>query len=299
MKTKQFDYDLPRELIAQSPLNGRDRSKMMILDRKNKRCRDATFTDLIEHLDPGDRLVINETKVVNARLFGKKNASGGKVELLFVEEIEADTWHVFMKASRRPKVGDQIVAADGQAMITVLRDDRGGRADVRIESDGSVAELLRDYGETPLPPYIKRNEASDETRSEDLERYQTIFARHEGAVAAPTAGLHFTPSIIRQLDEKGVGISRLVLHVGPGTFLPVTAEDIEDHQLLAERYVVSESTADEINTTRKNGGRIVAVGSTSVRTLETLADDEGSIGSGVGKTDLFIHPPFSFKAVDA
>lgn len=295
MKTSDFDFELPEALIAQHPPERRDLSRMMALDRRTGETAHRSILDFPEHLRPGDTLVLNNTRVIPARTFGAKE-SGGKVECLFVEPVDGvpDEWLVMMKSSRRPKPGST-VSLPGGMDLTVLENRTDGLNRVRAAGPMEVMDLLREHGHTPLPPYIHR-EADD---PEDPERYQTVYASRPGAVAAPTAGLHFTPGLLEEIRSRGVDIVELTLHVGPGTFRPVKAEKVTDHRMDEERYEVPEETARILNATRERGGRVVAVGSTSVRTLETVVRPDGSFPAGSGRSGIYIYPPFTYRAVDA
>jgi len=328
MKTDLFNYDLPPELIAQHPPERRELARMMVLHRESGQIEHKTIADIIDYLQPPDVLVLNNTKVIPARVFGHKAASGGKVELLLLEEVpeqcdgcsnaplvegassapsappsggthytqpRTSTWKVLIKASRRPKVGDELILCSGKAKATMLYDGEQGEAVLRIESDRPLMEILDEEGLPPLPPYIVRKEQTREQIESDKQRYQTVYATEPGAAAAPTAGLHFTPEIFKALEEQGISKAELTLHVGLGTFRPVSAELITDHEMHHERYAVSEEAAGTIQSAKSAGGRIVAVGSTSVRTLESVSPIQAAEGS----TNIFIYPPYAFKNVDA
>ncbi len=291
-------YDLPEELIAQTPAGQRDTSRLLVMNRETGELRHRHFGDIREHLRPGDALVINDTRVIPARLIGRR-PTGGKVELLLLEPLSHTSWQVLAKPARRCPVGEEILfPGDWRAVVT--GEGEAGRRVVDFEpaqpsSDaGDFRTWLHEVGQVPLPPYINRA-----PEREDLERYQTVYAAHDGAVAAPTAGLHFTDELLLQLEESGVQTVRITLHVGIGTFRPVSVEDVSDHRMDYERYTVSEAAAKTMNSARERGGRIVAVGTTSVRTLETVTDERGEVHAGSGATDLFIRPPYRFKAVDA
>jgi len=295
MKTNLFDYALPPELIAQHPPERRELARMMVLHRDSGKIEHKTITDIVDYLHASDVLVLNNTKVIPARIFGHKAASGGKVELLLLEETEPRVWKVLMKTSRRPKVGDDLVLCSGKAQATMLYDGEQGEAVLKIESNRPLMEILDEEGIPPLPPYITRKNQTREQIEEDKTRYQTVYASEPGAAAAPTAGLHFTPDIFRTLEKQGIGKAELTLHVGLGTFRPVSAEIITDHEMHHERYEVSVKAARTIQTAKTEGGRIVAVGSTSVRTLESLP----AIAAAEGSTNIFIYPPYEFQNVDA
>jgi len=323
MKTDLFNYDLPPELIAQHPPERRELARMMVLHRNSGKIEHKTISDLVDYLHAPDVLVLNNTKVIPARIFGRKTASGGKVELLLLEKVQEavppsggdwvceqpgtpasvdsedavppSEWKVLMKTSRRPKVGDTLELCSGKAKATMLHDGEQGEAVLKIESDRPLMEILDEEGVPPLPPYIARKEQTRKQIEADKERYQTVYAAEPGAVAAPTAGLHFTPEIFQALEKQGVSKAELTLHVGLGTFRPVSADIITDHEMHHERYAVPEDAAQTINTAKLAGGRVVAVGSTSVRTLESLPVIEETEGS----TNIFIYPPYEFRNVDA
>lgn len=301
MKASDFDYDLPPELIAQEPAERRDGARMMVLDRAARSIAHRRFVDLPSFLRPNDLLVVNDTRVIPARVFGRKAkaGTGGKVEFLLLEEIEPGVWDALMRSRRRPKAGEQVILDEDLAVATVLEDGERGRAKVRVESKMPWLEVLDRIGQTPLPPYIQRKEASPERRAADKARYQTVFARDPGAVAAPTAGLHFTPEVLDRLAAHGVDQAAVTLHVGIGTFRPVAAENVEDHKMDFERWQIPPESARKIAAAKSAGGRVVAVGTTSVRTLESAAARPEGFGAGQGRTDLFIHPPYEFRAVDA
>ena len=301
MKAADFDYDLPLELIAQEPAERRDGARMMVLDRAARAIEHRMFADLPDYLRSGDLLVANDTRVIPARVFGRKAraGTGGKVEFLLLEELSPGVWDALMRSRRRPKVGEQVVLDEDLAVATVLEDGELGRVKVRVESALPWLEVLERIGQTPLPPYIQRKEATPERRAADKVRYQTVFAREPGAVAAPTAGLHFTPEVLDRLAAHGVGRATVTLHVGIGTFRPVAVDDVEEHKMDFERWQIPDGTAAKIGAAKAAGGRIVAVGTTSVRTLESAAARPEGFGAGQGRTDLFIYPPYAFKVVDA
>ena len=301
MKVSDFDYDLPPELIAQEPAELRDGARMLVLDRAARTVEHRRFSDLPAYLRPRDLLVANDTRVIPARVFGRKAkaGTGGKVEFLLLEETAPGHWDALMRSRRRPRVGDQVVLDEDLAVATVLADGELGRVKIRVESRLPWLEVLDRIGQTPLPPYILRKESSPERRAADKLRYQTIFAREPGAVAAPTAGLHFTPEVLARLAAQGIDHATVTLHVGIGTFRPVSAENVEEHRMDFERWQIPEETANRVAATKAAGGRIVAVGTTSVRTLESAAARPEGFGAGQGRTDLFIYPPYEFKVVDA
>lgn len=292
MDIKDFYYDLPERMIAQTPLEDRTASKLMVLNRKNHKITHKHFYDIVDYLNPGDCLVMNNTRVIPARLYGVKEGSGGKIEFLLLKRINIDTWEVILKPGRKAREGARFVFGDGllKAEVIEVRDD--GNRIVHFEFDGVWEEILDKLGEMPLPPYIKE-------KLQDKNRYQTVYSRIEGSAAAPTAGLHFTDALIEKIKEKGVKVAFVTLHVGLGTFRPVSCDNIEDHHMHSEYYEVSKETADIINEVRKSGGRIIAVGTTSVRTLESVAADDGTIPAKSGDTQIFIYPGYKFKVVDA
>lgn len=290
MLLEDFDYFLPEERIAQVPLEQRDMSRLMVLDRKNKTIAHRSFRDVLEYLNPGDVLVINDTRVVPARLYGNRR-SGAKIETLFLRNLGDDTWECLVKPGNKVPVGDVIVFADGQMTGTVIDNTPSGGRVIRFETSRTVDEIVEEFGEMPLPHYIKH-------KLDDPERYQTVYNEHKGSVAAPTAGLHFTPELLSEIEQMGVKIARLTLHVGLGTFRPVKVENVEEHVMHSEYYIVSKECADTVNEARRNGGRVIAVGTTVVRTLETVAVPGEDFEECSGWTDIFIYPGYEFKAVD-
>ena len=301
MKAADFDYELPLELIAQEPPERRDGARMLVLDRAARTIAHRTFADLPAYLRADDLLVVNDTRVIPARVFGRKAkaGTGGKVEFLLLEEVAPGVWDALMRSRRRPKVGEQVILDEDLAVATVLEDGELGRVKVRVESAQPWLEVLERIGQTPLPPYIQRKEASPARRAADKARYQTVFARAPGAVAAPTAGLHFTPEVLARLAAHGVGQAAVTLHVGIGTFRPVAVETVEEHKMDFERWQVPAEAAAKVAAAKAAGGRVVAVGTTSVRTLESAAARPEGFGAGQGRTDLFIYPPYRFQVVDA
>lgn len=293
MKTCEFNYTLPKELIAQHPRGNRDQARMLVLDRAEKTITHQTISNITNHLTPTDALVLNNTKVMHSRILGQKG-SGGRIEVLFLEEIEKNIWKVLIKTSRRPQVGTPFFLGKDRLEVKILKEEEKGEALVRIISS-SLFKLFDKEGLPPLPPYIDRKNMTTEILEQDKVRYQTIYASQLGAAAAPTAGLHFTPEILRNIKNKGTSISELTLHVGLGTFRPVSSDYVKDHIMHEESYHISQETADSLNQSKKSNGRIVAVGSTSVRTLESLCE----LKETSGRTDLFIYPPYTFKFVDA
>ncbi len=299
MKTADFDYDLPPELIAQHPLADREAARMMVVDRRTAGIEHHHVADLPDLLHPGDLLVVNDTRVIPARLLGAKENTGGRVELLLLEEQAPDRWVALCGASRRPRPGTRLAMAGGRIMAAVTAWEADGRVVVDLAADGPLIDVLDEVGLTPLPPYIKRDYANPDGMVADRHDYQTVFAREPGAVAAPTAGLHLTEALLARLRARGVAHAAVTLHVGLGTFKPMDADDTEDHRMEDERFTIPEATAAAIAATREKGGRVVAVGSTVVRTLETVAARHGTVCATSGRTDLFIRPPYAFKVVDS
>jgi len=306
VKVDLFDFRLPPERIAQRPAARRDGSRLMVLDRQDGNVDHARFDQLTNWLDPGDLLVFNDTRVIPARLVGAK-PSGGRVELLLLERADQATahrqcWSCLMRASRSPRVGTTLTFSERLRAVVLGRDDQIWSVRLESESD-SIDDLIQRFGQMPLPPYIDRSDPESamgrELAQQDSERYQTIFARHPGAVAAPTAGLHFTSELLDRLESHGVGRTQVTLHVGPGTFQPVRVDRVEDHVMHEERYQVDDDAARIIHRTRERGGRIVAVGTTVARTLEHLAARHGEVRAVDGASDLFIYPGFEFRVIDA
>ena len=291
MKTSDFYYDLPPELIAQTPAQERSASRLLVYDRKTKTISDEVFSAITRHLHPGDVLVRNTTRVIPARLFGTRPDTGGKMEFLLLKRLDAHRWECLVRPGRRAKPGLTYVVSDALSATICEPTDAGGRV-VRFAYDGVFEEILDRVGEMPLPPYITQ-------RLSERERYQTVYARENGSAAAPTAGLHFTEALLDTLRANGVLIADVLLHVGLGTFRPVSAENVEEHHMHSEYFEVSESAAATINAARAAGGRIVSVGTTSCRTLESVTDDDGIVHAKSGWTDIFITPGYRFKAVDA
>lgn len=293
LTTEDFDFDLPEELIAQTPLEKRDSSRLLILDRETGQIEDKHFDEIIEELAPGDALVMNDTRVLPARLYGEKPETGGHLEVLLLNNTQGDEWETLIKPARRAKVGTQIVFGDGRLRAEVKKElEHGGRI-VEFSYEGIFLENLESLGEMPLPPYIKE-------RLEDPERYQTVYAKENGSAAAPTAGLHFTPELLEKIAAKGVKLVYLTLHVGLGTFRPVSVDNIAEHQMHSEFYRLTEEAAAQLNEVRENGGKIIAVGTTSIRTLETIGMKfNGEIKADSGWTDIFITPGYEFKIVQA
>lgn len=303
MNISDFDYDLPEELIAQHPLGRRDASRMLVVSRDGGSWRDASFSEFPTQLREGDCVVVNNTRVFPARLEGRREPTGGRVELLLVrrrEDLGGETWEALARPARRLDAGARVTFGDGRLSAEVLSSTGdGARRVVRFETEDDFASLLEEFGRMPLPPYIKRDGQDLAARDEDRERYQTVYAAESGAIAAPTAGLHFTPEVFERMRARGVAVAELTLHVGYGTFAPVRAEDLSTHSVAPESFEISEEAAETLNDARARGGRVVAVGTTTVRALESSADEDGRISPGRGETGLTITPGYRFRAVDA
>ena len=293
MNTKDFDFDLPEELIAQTPLEVRDASRLLILDRKKRTLTDSHFDSILDQLQPGDALVMNNTRVLPARLYGQKPDTHGHVELLLLKNTQGDQWEVLAKPAKRLRVGAKVEFGDGRLKATVVEElEQGGRI-VEFSYEGIFLEVLESLGEMTLPPYIHE-------KLEDRERYQTVYAKENGSAAAPTAGLHFTEDLLQKIEAKGVHLVYLTLHVGLGTFRPVSVDNLEEHEMHSEYYQFSQEAADTLNQVKAKGGRVVAVGTTSIRTLETIGNKfDGQLQADAGWTNIFIKPGYDFKVVDA
>ncbi|KAF1679463.1 MULTISPECIES: tRNA preQ1(34) S-adenosylmethionine ribosyltransferase-isomerase QueA [Bacillus] len=292
MKVDLFDFELPERLIAQVPLEQRDASRLMVLDKHTGELTDSSFKHIISFFNEGDCLVLNNTRVLPARLFGTKEDTGGKVELLLLKQEAGDRWETLAKPAKRVKKGTVVTFGDGRLKAVCTEELEHGGRKMEFQYDGIFYEVLESLGEMPLPPYIKE-------QLDDRERYQTVYSKEIGSAAAPTAGLHFTEEILQQLKDKGVQIEFITLHVGLGTFRPVSADDVEEHNMHAEFYQMSEETAAALNKVRENGGRIISVGTTSTRTLETIAGEHGGrFEASSGWTSIFIYPGYEFKAID-
>ena len=291
MKTSDFYYDLPKELIAQSPMENRASSRLLVYDRSKKTIEDRVFSDIIDYLRPGDVLVRNDTRVIPARIFGHREETGGTMEFLLLKRIDGKRWECLAKPGRRAKPGLTFRVSD-ELSVTVIDTLEDGNKIIELQYDGILEEILDRVGEMPLPPYITE-------KLQDQSRYQTVYAHENGSAAAPTAGLHFTPELLERISDKGIDIVDVLLHVGLGTFRPVSVVNVEDHHMHSEYYRCTDEAAERINAARRSGGRIIAVGTTSCRTLESIADDDGIVHAGSGMTDIFITPGYKFKAVDA
>ena len=291
MKTSDFYYELPQELIAQDPLEDRSSSRLLHLDRRTGEISHGTFQDILTYLKPGDCLVINDTKVIPARLFGRKEDTGAVIELLLLKRRENDVWETLVKPGKKAKVGTKLIFGDGILCGEIFDVVEEGNRLIQFQYEGIFEEILDQLGEMPLPPYITH-------KLKDKNRYQTVYAKHEGSAAAPTAGLHFTPELLQRVKEMGVKIAHVTLHVGLGTFRPVKVEDVAEHHMHSEFYVVEQEQAALVNETKRNGGRVICVGTTSCRTLESATDEEGKLQAGSGWTEIFIYPGYQFKIMD-
>ena len=292
MKLEGFDYNLPEELIAQHPNDKRDEARLMVLNRKNRTIEDKIFKDIIEYLNEGDCLVINNTKVIPARLYGKKVDSDINVEILLLKRVEEDIWEVIVKPGRRLKTGAKIIFGDGLLKGEIIDVLENGNRKIKFEYKGIFNEILDQIGLMPLPPYIKE-------KLKDKNSYQTVYAKYEGSCAAPTAGLHFTKELLEKIKQKGIVIANVTLHVGIGTFRPVKVENIEEHKMHTEHYYIKKEDAEKINEAKKTGKRVIACGTTSCRVLETVSDENGFVKEVEGDTGIFIYPGYKYKCVDA
>ena len=292
MNVKDYDYDLPEELIAQDPLEDRSSSRLMVLDRQTGDVEHRHFTDILEYLHPGDCLVINNTKVIPARLFGVKEDTQAKIEVLLLKRKENDIWETLVKPGKKAKPGTKLVFGDGLLTAEVVDVVEEGNRLIQFHYDGIFEEILDQLGQMPLPPYITH-------QLKDKNRYQTVYAKYNGSAAAPTAGLHFTKELLQKVKDMGVDIAEVTLHVGLGTFRPVKVENVLDHHMHSEFYMVSQEAADKINRAKESGHRVIAVGTTSTRTLEAAADENGRLHETSGWTEIFIYPGYQFKVIDA
>lgn len=291
MKTSDFKFDLPQELIAQVPIEDRASSRLMVLDKETGNIEHKVFRDIIEYLNPGDCLVLNNTRVIPARLIGEKLETGGKIEFLLLKRTEEDTWQALVKPGKRAKVGTEFSFGNGKLIGEVVDlSDEGSRI-IKFHYDGIFEEILDELGNMPLPPYIT-------ARLDEKERYQTVYSKHNGSAAAPTAGLHFTEELLNKIKEKGVDIAFVTLHVGLGTFRPVKVEDVLNHKMHSEYYMVSQEAADKINRAKENGKNVICVGTTSCRTIESACNEDGKMKETSGWTEIFIYPGYKFKVLD-
>ena len=298
MLLSEFDYNLPEELIAQMPADKRENSKMMVLDRKNKTISHKHFYDIVDLIDSNSLLVLNNTKVLPARLYGIKEETGAKIEIFLLKQLEGKQWETLIKPSKRVKQGTLIKISDELSVRALSQTEEDGGWIVELIYEGNVLDVLHRNGNIPLPPYIERKMQNDELKKLDFERYQTVYAKDEGSVAAPTAGLHFTEEILKKLKDKGVGIAYVTLNVGLGTFRHVKCENILEHKMHSETFEITQETADVINQAKKEGKKIIAVGTTTVRTLETAYQKYGEIKACHDESKLFIYPPYEFKVID-
>ena len=290
MKTSDFYYDLPHELIAQTPLKNRQKSRMMVLDRSKDFVEHKVFEDIVDYINPGDTLVLNDTKVIPARLFGHRVGKEEKIEILLLKQLEDDKWQTLVKPGKKCKVND-IIEFDETLKLKIVDILEDGQRVVKFIYDGIFNEILDRLGTMPLPPYITE-------KLDDPDRYQTVYSKHEGSAAAPTAGLHFTKEVLKKLEEKGVNLVYVTLHVGLGTFRPVKVDDVTKHQMHSEYYIITKEACDIINNTKKQGKRVIAVGTTSCRVLESATDDDGVIRPHAEETTIFIYPGYKFKMID-
>lgn len=291
MKTSDFYYDLPEELIAQDPLEDRSSSRLLVLDKETGETEDHIFRDIVDYLNPGDCLVLNDTKVIPARLIGAKEETGAKIEVLLLKRGADDVWETLVKPGKKARPGARISFGDGLLVGEVLDVVEEGNRLIHFEYDGIFEEILDQLGQMPLPPYITH-------QLKDKDRYNTVYAAHSGSAAAPTAGLHFTPELLKQIEEKGVDIARVTLHVGLGTFRPVKVDTIENHHMHSEFYMIDEEAAEKINRAKDSGHRVICVGTTSCRTIESAADENGRLKACSGWTEIFIYPGYKFKILD-
>ena len=291
MKTSDFFYELPEKLIAQDPLEDRTASRLLVLDRKEDKLEHKIFSDVIDYLSPGDCLVINNTRVIPARLIGEKEGTGGKVEILLLKRLKNDIWETLVKPGKKLRPGARVIFGDGRLKAEIMEIAEEGNRLVKFYYEGIFEEILDSLGEMPLPPYITH-------KLEDKEMYQTVYAKFNGSAAAPTAGLHFTNELLEEIRQKGIKIASVTLHVGLGTFRPVKVEDVNNHHMHTEWYEVNKEAAEIINETKKNGGRVICVGTTSCRTIESVADENGMMSAKTGETDIFIYPGYKFKVMD-
>ena len=291
MDVKDFYYDLPQELIAQDPLEDRSSSKLLVLDKETGEVEHRIFRDILSYLKPGDCLVINDTKVIPARLIGSKEGTDARIELLLLKRRENDIWETLVKPGKKAKPGTVIHFGDGLLKGTILDVVEEGNRLIQFSYEGIFEEILDQLGQMPLPPYITH-------QLQDKNRYQTVYAEHEGSAAAPTAGLHFTKELLKEIEEMGVKIAHVTLHVGLGTFRPVKVDNVLDHHMHSEFYMVEEEAAKVVNDTKKNGGRVICVGTTSCRTLESATGEDGILKAGSGWTEIFIYPGYKFKILD-
>jgi len=292
MNVSDFNYELPKELIAQDPLEKRSESRLMVLDKATGKVTHKHFYDIIEYINEGDCLIINNTKVIPARLYGVKEDTGAAIEILLLKRVDGNTWECLSRPGKKARVGARIVFGEGLLTGEIVDVVEEGNRLIRFEYDGIFEEILDKLGEMPLPPYITH-------KLQDKSRYQTVYAKYDGSAAAPTAGLHFTPELLQSLRDKGVKIAEVTLHVGLGTFRPVKVENVLEHHMHSEYYEITKEACDIINNTKANGGKVISVGTTSTRTVESAADENGLLTPKKGDTDIFIYPGFNFKVIDS
>lgn len=291
MKTSDFNYNLPEELIAQVPIADRSSSRLMVVDKKSGEVEHKIFKDIIDYLEEGDCLVLNDTRVIPARLIGSKVETGGKIEFLLLKRNEDDTWETLVKPGRKAKIGSEFTFGDDKLIAKVVGMGDDGSRIVKFKYDGIFEEILDELGNMPLPPYITE-------KLEDRERYQTVYSKHSGSAAAPTAGLHFTEDLLEEIRKKGVDEAFVTLHVGLGTFRPVKVDDILEHKMHSEYFIVNQEAADKINKAKKNGKKVICVGTTSCRTIESASEEDGTLKAKSGWTEIFIYPGYDFKIMD-
>ena len=292
MKVSDFNYELPKELIAQHPYDKRDEARLMVLDKKKQSIEHKVFKDVVDYLSPGDCLVINNTKVIPARLYGKKD-TGANVEFLLLKRIENDTWEAMVRPGNKLKVGSKVIFGNGILKATILEVLDGGNRKVQFEYEGIFNEILDKVGLMPLPPYIT------EATKEDNKKYQTVYAKYDGSAAAPTAGLHFTEELLEKIKAKGIEVATVTLHVGIGTFRPVKVENVEEHEMHSEHYYIKKEEAEKVNKAKKTGHKVIAVGTTSCRVLESVSDENGMIKEIEDDTSIFIYPGYKYKCIDS
>lgn len=292
MNVSDFDYELPEELIAQDPLEKRSESRLMVLDKETGKVTHKHFYDISEYINEGDCLVINNTRVIPARLYGSKEGTNAAIEILLLKRIDANTWECLTRPGKKARVGARIIFGEGILVGEIVDIVEEGNRLIRFEYDGIFEEILDKLGEMPLPPYITH-------KLKDKNRYQTVYAKYDGSAAAPTAGLHFTPELIQELRDKGIKIAEVTLHVGLGTFRPVKVENVLEHHMHSEYYEINKEACDIINSTKESGGRVISVGTTSTRTIESAADENGYLTPKKGNTDIFIYPGYEFKVIDS
>ncbi len=292
MKTSDYNYHLPEQLIAQHPAEPRDSARLLVYNRADKSISDKTFVNVIDYLNEGDVLVVNNTKVMPVRLYGNKQDTGAKIEFLLLRRLDLTNWEVILRPARKAKIGTKFVFGNGMLVATIVAFGEDGKRQVSFEYNGVFEDIVNEIGNMPLPPYIT-------AQLEDKSRYNTIYCQHNGSAAAPTAGLHFTNKLMDDIKKKGIIVADVLLHVGLGTFRPVKSDNVEQHIMHSEQYSISQDTADIINNARARGNKVVAVGTTSVRVLESVVDDNGLVHAGQGDTSIFLYPPYKIKSVDA